>query len=319
MIGYSVVVPTIGRPELLALLADLHHARGPRPAKVIVVDDRPGPVDPLPVEHFDGVRVVRSGGRGPAAARNAGWREARSEWVAFLDDDVRVPEDWPARLQDDLAGLPREVGASQARLVVPLPADRRPTDDERGTAGLASARWITADMAYRRAVLAEVGGFDERFPRAYREDVDLALRVTEAGYLIERGRRVTTHPARRSAPLASLRAQKGNADNALMRRKHGPDWRSRVGEGRGRLRQHALATATAVGSVALAAAGRRRAALACAAGWAGLTAEFAGRRISAGPVTVEEVTRMLVTSVLIPPAACAHRLAGELRHRGVRP
>ena len=32
-------------------------------------------------------------------------------------------------------------------------------------------------MAYRRAALVAVDGFDERFPRAYREDADLALRV----------------------------------------------------------------------------------------------------------------------------------------------
>ena len=32
-------------------------------------------------------------------------------------------------------------------------------------------------MAYRRTALEAVGGFDERFPRAFREDADLALRV----------------------------------------------------------------------------------------------------------------------------------------------
>ena len=37
-------------------------------------------------------------------------------------------------------------------------------------------------MAYRRSVLQEVGGLDERFPRAYREDADLGLRVVRAGY-----------------------------------------------------------------------------------------------------------------------------------------
>jgi glycosyltransferase involved in cell wall biosynthesis len=319
MIEYSVVVPTIGRPDLLALLADLHRAKGPRPAEIIVVDDRPGDAaSALPIDHFEGVRIVRGGGRGPAAARNGGWRQARGEWVAFLDDDVRLPDDWPARLHNDLIAAAPDVAASQARIMVPLPGDRRPTDDERGTAGLVSARWITADMAYRRAVLVEVGGFDERFPRAYREDADLALRVTEAGHAIERGRRVTTHPARHSSPLASLRAQKGNADNALMRRKHGRHWRTRVGEGNGRLGRHALTTAAAVAALGLTALGRRRAARACAVGWAGMTTEFAARRISAGPATVDEITRMLITSVLIPPTACAHRLTGELRHAGVR-
>ena len=47
-------------------------------------------------------------------------------------------------------------------------------------------------MAYRRDVLAAVGGFDERFPRAYREDADLGLRVVGAGWRIVRGARVTS-------------------------------------------------------------------------------------------------------------------------------
>ena len=51
---------------------------------------------------------------------------------------------------------------------MPLPDGRRPTDWERSTAGLQDARWATADMAFARGALEAVGGFDERFPRAYR-------------------------------------------------------------------------------------------------------------------------------------------------------
>ncbi|MET8870359.1 hypothetical protein ABZW11_46115 [Nonomuraea sp. NPDC004580] len=57
------------------------------------------------------------------------------------------------------------------------------------------------------------------------------------------------------------------------------------------------------------------AALAAGAVWAALTAEFAWRRIAPGPRTPGEVLRMAVTSVLIPPVACAHRLRGEWRVR----
>ncbi|TMR90844.1 transferase, partial [Nonomuraea basaltis] len=49
--------------------------------------------------------------------------------------------------------------------------------------------------------------------------------------------------------------------------------------------------------------------------WAGLTGEFAWRRIAPGPRTPGEVWRMVVTSVVIPPVACAHRLRGEWRVR----
>ncbi|HEV7976833.1 HAD-IIIA family hydrolase [Amycolatopsis sp.] len=313
MSDYTVVIPTTRRENVLLLLKALREATGPAPAEIIVVDDRPEPDDlGLP----QGIKLLKSGGRGPAAARNVGWQHASTEWIAFLDDDVLTGPEWPVLLVKDLLGLPSDVGASKARIVVPLPADRRPTDEERGTAGLEQAQWITADMAYRRDVLVAAGGFDERFPRAFREDSDLALRVSEAGYRIVTGRRTTTHPAKNSGPLASLRAQRGNADNALMRHKHGRTWRERTKEGKGRLGLHALTTAAMLGAIVLSAAKKKTAAAVAVAVWAALTTDFAARRIHPGPRTRDEVGRMLVTSALIPPAACAHRIRGEFRFRG---
>jgi histidinol-phosphate phosphatase family protein len=317
-VDYGVVVPTIGRPSIRETLAALADATGPVPQEVVVVDDRPNPSGSLDLPPTPWpLQVVRSGGRGPAAARNTGWRVTASDWVVFLDDDVVPGPEWHARLADDLARLPAVVAGSQARIVVPLPAHRRPTDAERGTAGLAEARWITADMAYRRSALDVVGGFDERFPRAYREDADLALRLIGAGYQVVDGRRVTTHPVGASTFLSSVRAQRGNADDVLMRRRHGRDWRRRIGEGPGRLRRHVVTTAAAMAAVVSWLRGNKRVAAATGLLWAGCTAEFALHRIWPGPRTADEVLRMLVTTLAIPPAACAYRIQGEWRHRGV--
>ncbi|MGH3719949.1 MAG: HAD-IIIA family hydrolase [Pseudonocardiaceae bacterium] len=321
--SYAVVIPTIGRPSLRVLLTRLMEFRGTgdghsHSPEIVVVDDRPMSAEPL-AAGMPPVRVLRSGGRGPAAARNVGWRAVDTEWVAFLDDDVVPGPDWAAQLERDLRALAPDVAASQGGVEVPLPADRRPTDFERCTAGLAKARWITADMAYRRAVLRRVGGFDERFERAYREDADLALRVIDSGYRIVEGRRRTVHPVRRAGPLTSVQAQRGNAADALMRRRHGPGWRVRIGDGRGRLRWHGLSTTAA--AIALGAAAWRRPRIATAAGlaWTALTAEFVLHRILPGPRTAAEIGRMLITSIAIPPVACWHRLVGEVRWRRVSP
>lgn len=320
----SVVVPTTGRDRLARVLDDVCAAgAGPLIDEVIVVDDRPGGGGPdtalpgvRPRDQAPPVRVLRTGGRGPAAARNAGWRAAAPGWVAFVDDDVVPGRDWPAALRADLAAADgTDIGAVQARIVVPLPEHRRPTDAERNTAGLATASWVTADMAYRTEALAAVGGFDECFPRAYREDADLALRVRAAGYRIVVGDRVTTHPPRTAGPLASVRAQAGNADDARMRRKHGRGWRTATDAGPGMLRTHVLTTAAAAVAAVAGVAGSRRTAALAAGVWAGSTAAFATRRIRPGPRTPAEVATMLVTSVLIPPAAVRHRIAGELGAR----
>jgi histidinol-phosphate phosphatase family protein len=205
------------------------------------------------------------------------------------------------------------VGASQGRVRVPLPADRAPTDRERGVAGLEHARWATADMAYRRATLLRVGGFDERFPRAYREDADLGLRVRGAGLHIVRGARWVTHPVRGGDALESVRAQAGNADDILMLALHGRGWRRAAGAPAGRRPRHVATTAAGVAALGLAGAGRGRAAALAAAGWLLGTAELAWARIAPGPRTREEVLSMAAGSALIPPAAMLHTAAGVAR------
>jgi HAD superfamily hydrolase (TIGR01662 family) len=316
--GTSVVVPTIARPSLDVLLDALAAAPGPRPAELILVDDRPTG-EPLRPDRpgLPPVRVLRTGGGGPARARNLGWRSAGTEWIAFLDDDVVPDRDWYERLAEDMAELGPDVAGSQGRVRVPLPEHRRPTDWERGTAGLATSSWITADLAYRRAALSAVGGFDERFPRAFREDSDLALRVLDTGARLVRGQRWITHPVRPAGRWISIRVQAGNADDVLMRRLHGADWRKRAAAPLGRRPQHTAVTAAALAAVGLAVAGRPRAAALAACGWLAGTAEFAGARIAAGPRTREEVTTMALTSAAIPPLATWHWLRGVVGHRNV--
>jgi len=201
----DVVVPTIGRPSLRAVLEQLEGFGG----RVIVVDDRRGGDQRVDLDVPTGVEIVEGRGRGPAAARNDGWRQATATWVAFLDDDVVPATGWETALLVDLDGLAPEVAGSQGRILVPEPVDRRPTDEERNVAGLETARWATADLTYRRDVLVAVGGFDERFPRAYREDADLGLRIVRAGWQIHQGRRAVTHPVRLGPWWASLHRQRG--------------------------------------------------------------------------------------------------------------
>ncbi len=341
MTGVSVVVPTLGRPSLALLLAALDAAPHPLglDVEILLVDDRRDRASPLvgaagrPGGPGSGIaggtppaKVLTGRSAGPAAARNVGWRAARYEWVAFLDDDVIPGPDWWRQLAADLAAAGSEAGGVQGRVRVPLPPGRRPTDWERVTAGLADAAWITADMAYRRAALAAAGGFDERLPRAFREDAELAYRVRAAGWQLRRGSREVTHPVRPESPWVSVRTQRGNADDALLRRIYGRRWRAIVEIPPGRRRRHALvatAGAMAVAASAVAAASRRRGpalvAAAAAGAWLAGTAEFAAARIRPGPKTPGEVAVMLVTSAVIPPVAIGHWWRGWRRWRDAVP
>lgn len=332
--GYVVVIPTLGRATLQHCLDALAAAAGPLPRQVVLADDRRQTPCPLPVTVPAALAgrtaVVTLEGRGPAAARNAGWRAApAAEWVVFLDDDVRVSERWREDLVADLMAQDERVAGVQGVIEVPLPHGRRPTDWERGTAGLAGARWITADMAYRRRALVAAGGFDERFPRAFREDADLALRLLALGWVLRRGTRSTVHPVRPAGRWASLRAQAGNRDDALMRRLHGRHWYRRAGEVPGRRPFHWAVSALGAGALAglggslvappATRRGLRRAGLAGGMGWLLGTADFAAARIRPGPRDRREIVTMTLTSVVIPPLAAWHWTAGWWAHRHTGP
>jgi histidinol-phosphate phosphatase family protein len=351
--SFDVVVPTLGRDSLWRLLDALGLGTGPPPGRVLLIDDRRDRSSPLlGTELPDRVEVVAGRAMGPAAARNLGWRRATAEWVAFLDDDVVPSATWLADLAADLEGLGPDVGGSQGKIVVPMPSGRRPTDWERNVRALERARWATADMAYRREALEEVGGFDERFPRAYREDADLGLRVVRAGYRIVSGRREVRHPVRAAGRLVSVRLQAGNADDVLMLAVHGRGWRHRAGVPAGRRPRHLVVTGLGLaalgagllfarragpqGGLALppgTTVGRaetplrsptsrgsarprwwaRRVAVVSGLGWLAGTVELALARILPGPRTPGELATMAVTSALLPPAATWHWLAGWLR------
>ncbi|HEX3300138.1 MAG TPA: HAD-IIIA family hydrolase, partial [Actinomycetota bacterium] len=316
----DLVVPTIGRPSLDVLLASLRWSVDPGRVTLTIVDDRPAGAPALWLRPADlGVfapcaRLRRSGGRGPAAARNRGWRDGDAPWVAFLDDDVVAPIGWFDALLEDLHAAGPKVGGVQGRINVPM--SDRATDRERTVGRLAGARWATADMAYRRAALERTGGFDERFPHAYREDADLALRVLDAGWELRLGRRRVTHPVQPAPGWISVPQQAGNADDALMRAVHGPAWRKRAGAPGGRLPVHAITVAAAAVAVGAAVARRRRLALATSALWAALAGEFIVDRTRGGPRDARYLGAITATSVAIPFAACWHRLRGILRWRG---
>ena len=137
----------------------------------------------------------------------------------------------------DLAACAADVAASQARLHVPLPRDRRPTDWERSTAGLR-----TRPVGHRRHGLPARGAAwrctasTSASPAPTARTPTWRCACATAGWRLH-GRSAHHDRTRSGRPttLVSVRAQRGNADDALMRRLHGPNWRRRAETGRGRL------------------------------------------------------------------------------------
>jgi hypothetical protein len=217
----SAVVPTSRQPALLdrCLTALRRQHLSPQEYEIVVVDQAGDPetaacVGQHATEGPVSIRyVICADRRGPAAARNAGWRAAQAAILAFTNDDC-IPE--PGWLAGGLAAFEDRVWGAQGRLVMPLPA--RPTDAERSAAGLAQAEFATANCFYRREALEEAGGFDERFTAAWRDDSDVYFTLLERGHQLVRAdcARVV-HPIRRAGWAASLRQARNHVFEPLLR------------------------------------------------------------------------------------------------------
>ncbi|HYV15667.1 MAG TPA: glycosyltransferase [Conexibacter sp.] len=206
----SVVVCTHRRPaDLRRLLAGLAQL-DPPPAEIVVVDNDPGEHDCRADVLAAGTRYVREDRRGLDNARNAGIAAARSELVAFIDDDCVPSPGWLARLPEEFAN-PAVGGVTGPAFphAMDTPSRRRMERQASLARGLRRLEfdWITfpvagagaigvgANMAFRRAALAELG------PRPFPPELDAGT-ATESGgdtYVIARllanGHRLVYDPA----------------------------------------------------------------------------------------------------------------------------
>ncbi|WP_084196772.1 glycosyltransferase [Solimonas soli] len=316
----SVVVPTMGRPQMLqrCLLALLNQKLARDDYEIIVANDRPDAATRRAVAHLQ--RLHRDGpalrylavndGRGPAHVRNAGWRAARGALIAFTDDDTIPDRAW---LADGLRELRRQgVCALGGRVIVPLPA--APTDYERDAAGLAQAEFVTANCFVRRDALAAIGGFDERFEAAWREDSDLQFTLLERGLPLARTTgAVVIHPVRPAGFGVSLRQQRKVQFDALLYKKHPRLYRQRI-RARPRWDYYAI-VALLITALLGAVAGATAPALAAFTGWLLATLAFSARRLRGARRDARHVAEMLLTSAAIPPLAVFWRIVGSLRFR----
>jgi GT2 family glycosyltransferase len=315
----SVVVPTYRRPDLLArcLAALAAQSLDPDSYEVLVADDAASDTTRCQVEDFAATVTPSvcylpvTGPYGPAAARNVGWRAAGAEVVAFTDDDT-VPD--PGWLAAGLGAFERDdtLAAATGQVVVPLPPV--PTDYQRNEAGLEGAEFVTANCFCRRSVLDAVGGFDERFTAAWREDSDLHFNLLERGAeLVKVPAAVVVHPVRPAPWGVSLRMQRKSLFDALLYTKHPALYRRHIRPSApldyyGMLL--ALTTAVVGGLAA-----SLLVPLAAGGVWAVLMGRFLARRLRGTSHSPSHVAEMLFTSLLIPMLSVFWRLYGAVKFR----
>ncbi|MFN6992975.1 MAG: glycosyltransferase [Aquincola tertiaricarbonis] len=318
----AVVMATYRRPDMLrrCLEAVVGQSLAGDRYEVVVVDDGPDDDTRRVVESMDAatggapaVRYLRNVGKGPATARNVGWRASAAPLIAFTDDDTVPDADW---LREGLAAMSSGHAAASGRVRVPV--EGAPTDHARMTQGLETAEFVTANAFVRRDILLRVGGFDERFKRAWREDSDLHFAILSLGAeVIRADRAVVLHPVRPAPWGISLGQQKNVVFDGLLYKKHRALFRQKVRTQPPWL-YLGIVGLTGAALVALANGAPQ------AAGWCGLGAllgigRFAWLRLRGASHDPAHVWEMLCTSAAIPFLALWWRVVGAWRFKVIYP
>ncbi len=184
----TIVIPAYQSAEHLPRCLAALMASTRAPEEILLVDD--GSTDGgADVARAAGIRVIAvpDGPRGPAAARNRGAAAATGDILVFLDADVAVHADTIARLGEYLEAHPdveavfatydatpaHPAMVSQYRNLLHHFVHQESRTD-------ASTFWAACG-AIRRDVFLSSGGFDERYLRPAIEDIELGVRLRDAG------------------------------------------------------------------------------------------------------------------------------------------
>jgi len=226
----SVIVPTRGDEARLGALLDALGCQTLDRARwelVLALDDTPlAPALAARLEAVGG-RAVQLGRRaGPGAARNAGARAARGDWLAFTEDDVTPAPDWLARAAARIEAEP----ALEVIEGLTVKPGGRPVHRQ----SQAHPLYLPTNLFVRRATFQRVGGYCEDFydPASgiyFREDTDFGFALEEAGAAVGREPgAVVAHPDEHPGALDPLRWARRHRMDALLEARHPARFRARV-------------------------------------------------------------------------------------------
>lgn len=253
--------------------------------------------------------------KGPAAARNAGWRIARGELVLFTDDDCIPSGNWIKNFYNAFRFYGQCDIALTGRIVVPLPPS--PTDFELNIAKLESADFVTANCACTKRALEMVNGFDEAFTMAWREDSDLEFCLLKKEIPIKKiEEAIVVHPARKAPWGVSLKEQRKSMFNALLFKKHPELYKEKIGPPA--VRNYYLMIILLITFFAEWFRDSKVIALICLAAWLYLTIAFILKRLNNASLSINHITEMIATSVLIPFVSVFWNIYGAVKFKVLR-
>ncbi len=186
----SLIIPAYNEERFIGDCLDyaITHSDG-RFFEIIVIDNASTDGTAKIAGSRRGVRVVREERKGLTKARERGLREAKGDFLAYIDADTRMPKHWfdlalkTLKKHDGIVCLSGPYKYHDAPLFTKL--------------FLNSSWWLSAPLTYRivgymvlggnfiakKSALEAMGGFDQTI-EFYGEDTDIARRLSAFGKVV---------------------------------------------------------------------------------------------------------------------------------------
>lgn len=222
-VGVTVIVPTYNRRLSLMNCIQSLVTQNFDIFEIIVVDDgsTDGTTEFLLHLGEPRVRFLKLHSNcGASAARNAGIAAASMPFLAFTDDDCVASQNWLTQLvssfSDPSCGL--VIGQTWYRN-----QNHRPRFPEKNVHNRNAAWPMTCNMAYRRCVFEQLGGFSNEYNEYHNEDTEMAIRAVAAGWMCLRALEAQISHQPTSWTIKSLLASAKNPCAAILLKRDYPN------------------------------------------------------------------------------------------------
>jgi len=199
----TVVIPVKDNQRGIEQFLDAFYKNNPQeyyPYEIIIVDN-PKPEIVIPEKYQKKpvpIRILHCYKKGPASARNIGWKAAQTKWILFSDSDCMPQKEWISGYMESMNGSVGYAGNVKSlgkdiisryyelqRILIPPPFQYKNINYPEFL--------ITANSLVWKPALEEINGFNEDIQIAAGEDIDLGFRLREIGSISYAQRSLTLH------------------------------------------------------------------------------------------------------------------------------
>lgn len=190
--------------------------------EIIVVTDYPNGQFQI---KYPMVKWFYTNNKSISVKRNIGIKQARGELIAFIDDDCIPDLQWVnegttyLRIHRDCAGVEGFTSIEKSSQISPSNINYK---------RLEKPGFRTNNIFYKKTIIEEIGGFDERFS-VQREDMDLAFRILKKGFKIDYSTAIrVVHRLRKGEWYDHLKSCWNRRFDPLLYRKHRKLYRKHI-------------------------------------------------------------------------------------------